>query len=248
MRPSIVFDFDGTLALGHGPVRAYAVCLADTFGSNRGGVFLANVEAALQAYDEGASEYRDGYHVVGALGESEGASAAQLGEAYLRSRSLLGTQDGPVEGVEGLAELLAELGRRARLVLATNAPAAGVTELLDTWGVRERFDELHFDIGKPAGLEQLVCRLIADGPVLSIGDIAEFDLVPAAAFGADTALVGARSASHPGSVTMRGRSLAEIRGDIETWVDAAASHDQHTSHDRASSPDEAHPTEHRTER
>lgn len=219
MAPSIVFDFDGTLAIGHGPVRAYARLIAPAAGPG----FLDRVEAELARFDAGAAEFRDGYDVVGSLARTAGVDAAALQRAYGESRAQLGTELAPVGTMPGLDSFLTDLGRSARLVLATNAPEQGIDRVLGAWGVRERFAELHFAIGKPVGLTRLIETLRTDGPVLSIGDIAEFDLAPARALGADTALVGATASHSPASVTLRGPSLAALRTDIETWAATAAS-------------------------
>lgn len=218
MAPSIVFDFDGTLAVGHGPVRAYARAVA-----NGASQYLEAVDAELARYDAGESAFRDGYDIVGSLAAAEGLSAAALEQAYQRSREELGTAAAPVEAAPELRGFLEGLGRTATLVLATNAPEAGVDRVLDAWGVRTLFDERHFRVGKPAGLEPIVARLLTAGPVLAIGDIAEFDLVPALRLGADAALVGATAANPPVPVTMCGDSLAALRTEIEIWAATAAS-------------------------
>ncbi|WP_156316544.1 HAD family hydrolase [Leucobacter japonicus] len=219
MAPSIVFDFDGTLAVGHGPVRAYAHCVAAAAAAG----YLDRVEAELARYDAGDSAFRDGYDIVGSLAVADGVTAEAAQRAYAESRELLGTASAPVDAVDGLDDMLETLGRSARLILATNAPEPGIDRVLASWGVQHRFDERHFTVGKPAGLAPLVERLLAHGPVLAIGDIAEYDLVPAITLGADTALVGATAATSTVPVTMRGASLAQLRTEIETWAALAAS-------------------------
>lgn len=219
MAPSIVFDFDGTLAVGHGPVLAYANIIAPYAAPG----FIDRVHVELERFDSGVTVYRDGYDVVGSLARLAGVSVATTQTAYDGSRSLLGTAAAPVSTMPGLAEFLTTLSAHVTLVLATNAPEAGVDRVLDDWGVSSSFTEKHFAIGKPAGLSNLVERLRESGPVLTIGDIAEFDLTPAAELGADTALVGATALHSPASVTMRGSSLAAIRADIEAWAATAAS-------------------------
>ena len=219
MQPSIVFDFDGTLAIGHGPVRAYAQQLAAVAGDD----FMQAVDAALAAYDAGDRSYRDGYHVVGSLATERGIDAAALQLAYTESRALLGTAAAPVDTIPELDDFLATLAGSARLFLATNAPATGIDRVLESWGVTDRFAELHFAIGKPAGLTRLIEPLRETGSVLAIGDIAEFDLAPAAALAADTALVGATAATSEFPATMRGATLASLRAEIETWAAHAAS-------------------------
>ena len=223
MPATIIFDFDGTLAVGNGPVLAYARQVAEVAGDG----FLQRVEAGIAAFEAGNSPYRDGYDVVGSLATAAGVTDAQLSRAYQRSRELLGTEQAPVSTMPGLDGFLSGLRRHARLVLATNAPEVGVDKVLDAWGVRGAFDALHFAIGKPAGLAAVVRDTLAEGPVLAVGDIAEYDLAPAWSQGADTALVGATAADDSITVTMRGRSLADLRTAIETWAAAAAQPPNH---------------------
>ncbi|WP_051172025.1 HAD family hydrolase [Microbacterium indicum] len=215
MTSTIIFDFDGTVAVGNGPVLAYARQIARTAGER----YLAEVTEALEAFDAGsAPSYRDGYDVVGALAERAGVDAETRQEAYLASRAELGTAEAPVDPAPGLAELLARIPAETRVILATNSPDIGVTQVLDSWGLRDRFDEVLHDMGKPAGLGPLVERALADGPVLSVGDIVENDLAPAAALGADTALVGATAAASPAQVTLRGAALADMVDGIVAWA------------------------------
>lgn len=218
MIPSIIFDFDGTLAVGHGPVRAYARFAAPAAAPD----FLHRVEAALADYDAGHTAYRDGYDVIASLAAEDSVPAETLSAAYASSRTELGTERAPVESMPGLDDFLAAVGRHARLVLATNAPAEGVDRVLHSWGVRERFDDVHFTVGKPAGLTPILEDALSRGPVLAVGDIVDFDLAPALALGADTALVGATAATSPAAVTLRAASLAELSSDIQSWAAAAA--------------------------
>lgn len=219
MTATIIFDFDGTVAVGDGPVRAYARFAAEAAG----GDYLERVEAELARYNAGASAYRDGYDVVGSLAREAGVDEATLSAAYAHSRTQLGTTGAPVEPAPGLAELTARLDPSIRLVLATNAPGDGIDRALDAWGLADAFAERHFAVGKPAGLEPIIRAALEAGPVLSIGDIYEFDLAPAAALGADTALVGATAASSPAQPTLRGQTLAVLVPDILAWSAAAAS-------------------------
>ncbi|HIY67052.1 MAG TPA: HAD family hydrolase [Candidatus Agrococcus pullicola] len=219
MTRTIVFDFDGTLAIGHGPVLAFADCVAPLAGKD----YLARVKTALDEYDAGRGNHRDGYHVVGALAAEDGVAAEALSDAYSRSRDVLGTADAPVQTIDNLGEFLAGLRRHARIVLATNAPAAGIERVLNAWGVRDRFDDVRVSVGKPAGLTPIIEQALESGPVLAIGDIVEYDLAPAIALGADTALVGATAATSPASVTMRGATLTDLRPDIEAWAATAES-------------------------
>jgi phosphoglycolate phosphatase-like HAD superfamily hydrolase len=132
-----------------------------------------------------------------------------------------GTEAAPVAPPAGLAPFLHGIRADARLVLATNAPSHGVEAVLERWGVADQFDALHFAIGKPDGLIPIVRESLQHGPVLAIGDIAEFDLVPAARYGADTALVGSNALLSAASVTMRAQTLADLYDRISLWVESA---------------------------
>lgn len=211
---SIIFDFDGTLAVGHGPVMAYARAVAP----HAGDAFAERVEDVLRALDAGQTDYRDGYHVVADLAAGDGVSSGTMNQAYQASRQVLGTHEAPVDAPAGLAALLGELSRRAALHVATNAPAAGVEQVLETWGVRQHFDHVHVSVGKPDGLFPIIERALAEGPVLAIGDIVAFDLQPALDLGADTALVGPAAAASKADVTMRGATLATLRDQLLAWA------------------------------
>lgn len=217
--PTIIFDFDGTLALGNGPIVAYANAVAEETGNAE---FLGNAMSALDEFEAGRTTRRDGYDVVGTLATDAGVRADVLNRAYLASRAAL-ADPGSVAAPEGLLAFLTRLGSHARLVLATNAPGDGIISLLESWGVAEAFDELHFSVGKPGGLEPILDDALTRGPVLSVGDIVAFDLAPALARGAATALVGATAERAPESVTFRGASLHDLYSDIETWAATAAS-------------------------
>lgn len=217
--PTLVFDFDGTVAVGTGPVIAYAEEIAPHAGEG----FLDRVLETLEAFERGEERgYRDGYDVVARIAAEAGVDAAAAQAAYASSRALLGTDRAQVDVAPGLPELLVQLPDSTRVVLATNAPELGVERVLEVWGVRERFDELRYDLGKPDGLVPVIEEFIAHGPVLSIGDMVENDLAPAAALGADTALVGATAAASGASVTMRAVTLAELAPQIIAWARSAA--------------------------
>ncbi|GAA4728375.1 HAD family hydrolase [Isoptericola chiayiensis] len=219
MTPTILFDFDGTLAVGDGPVLAFARQVAGHAGPG----YLERVMATLRDLDAGtATQFRDGYDVVGTLARQDGVDPTALQDAYLASRSLLGTPEAPVDAAPGLTQLLDALPHDVRVVLATNAPGVGVERLLTTWGVRERFAALHYDVGKPAGLTPIVEAALADGPVLAVGDIVENDLAPATALGAATALVGPTADTPPSTVTMHARTLDALALDITAWAHRAS--------------------------
>jgi FMN phosphatase YigB (HAD superfamily) len=63
-----------------------------------------------------------------------------------------------------------------------------------------------------------VAEALLRGPVLSVGDIYENDLAPAAALGADTALVGPTWMSFAARTTMAAATLPELYPLIEVWA------------------------------
>ncbi|NHI17977.1 HAD family hydrolase [Microbacterium excoecariae] len=215
MTSTIVFDFDGTLAVGPGPVLAYARAVAECADPE----LLAEIVEALDTFEEdGSGGFRDGYDVVGTLAQRRGIPAAEVQAAYRRSRAALGTDACPVEAAPGLAVLLGRLPVDTRVILATNAPADGLDRVLAAWGLAGRFDEVLAEVGKPAGLTPIIRRALKDGPVLAVGDIVENDLAPAAAEGAATALVGATWRTSPAPATMRGPSIGDIADEIAAWA------------------------------
>ncbi|GMA34195.1 hypothetical protein GCM10025876_03990 [Demequina litorisediminis] len=89
-------------------------------------------------------------------------------------------------------------------------------------GVDGRLEHVVTSAGKPRGIEAVVSDALTRGPVLSIGDIHEFDLLPAAALGADTALVGPAAAHPPADVTMAAVHLPELYPAIQSWAARSA--------------------------
>lgn len=219
MRPTVVFDFDGTLALGRGPVLAYARHVAAAAGDPG---FVEATLAALDRLDADGGPYLDGYDAVRRVAAVRAVPDALLGGAYLASREELGTPAAPVAAPPGLEAFLARLARDARLALATNAPPTGVERVLAAIGAADHLTDRHFAIGKPAGLAAVVAGYLADGPVLSVGDIWAYDLAAADELGAATALVGAAAGRGDVTPTMRGAGLADLYGDIQTWAATAA--------------------------
>ncbi|MEV8267245.1 HAD family hydrolase [Microbacterium sp. NPDC076911] len=220
MSPTIFFDFDGTLALGDGPITAFAREISARMNDAE---FIDRADAALAAFASGEHSYRDGYDAVTSVALAEGVDRDVIGASYNASRAILGSDGAAVAPPSGLAEFFERVGAQANLELATNAPGSGVVAVLESWGVADVFDAMHFSVGKPEGLEPVLTAALDRGPVLSIGDIFEFDLAPASRLGADTALVGATASSSAVATTMRGASLADLYDEIIAWVAASTS-------------------------
>lgn len=179
-RRVMIFDFDGTLTVGDGPVLAYARQAAERLRPADGTTLRAAVAQALQGLAAGRAagpagdpavgpapgltprssvldgvdlhDAVDGYDVVRRLALGLGADDALLSAAYLASRDELATPSAPVSAPAGLATTLRSLAPHARLVLATNAPDRGLDRALEVLGVAGLFDEVRTSLGKPAGL------------------------------------------------------------------------------------------------
>lgn len=222
MRPRVIFDFDGTLSVGHAPVLAYARAVALP-----GPDFLQAVDDELARFGTGVSRYRDGYDIVAQIARAHGIGTRDLDAAYTASRAAIAAGDVPLTPAPGLAALLRELSPLAGIAVATNAPAAGVAEALRAWGVAGFVDGLHTDVGKPRGLSPIVDDALARGPVLCVGDIVDYDLAPGMELGAATALVGAtaqavtRGGIAGTGLTFAAPNLESLHDDNVDWARAA---------------------------
>jgi FMN phosphatase YigB (HAD superfamily) len=230
----LLLDFDGTVAVGHGPVHAYARAAAASLAPTAAARFRDEAEAAIEAWGTGAGDATttdgllplDGYDLVRVLAERHGVGPHALSAAYLASRHALGTADAPVTAPDGLLDLLTAVRAHATIVLATNAPRIRLVETLTDLGVAPLLDRILTEVGKPAGMPRLLDAVGAtpQGParVLSVGDVWVNDLAPVAARGHATALVS-RIPPPQARPTFLGPDLPSLYPDLHDWVrDGAA--------------------------
>ncbi|WP_295804485.1 HAD family hydrolase [uncultured Corynebacterium sp.] len=190
-RPVLLFDFDGTVSLGHGPVLAYAHLIAEKTGHPS---IAQDTEALLNSDNVGSA--RDGYHLVRTLAAELNVPEETCQEAYMASRENLA--DTGITAPEGLANFLASYPGRA--ILATNSPEIGLSAALRKLGLDRSFDTVYTRVGKPEGLTRILDTDLADTDpthLISFGDIWEFDLAPVAAVGGRTVLVDSPFATSP---------------------------------------------------
>ncbi len=222
----LVFDFDGTIALGDGPVRSYARHVAETLPIAAREDFLVDVEAGLEDELPGVDPV-DGYELVRLLADRFEVSAEERSRAFLLSRGELATDAAPIAAPPGLADFLAAARPQAHLVLATNSPDTRIEAALGALGLAGAFDAVHTSVGKPAGLEAVVdgwlARLTGDpaGSLLSIGDIWVNDLEPAHRRGASTALVAVR-ADAAATPTFTATLLEDLYPSLSQWLASTA--------------------------
>lgn len=220
MTDTIIFDFDGTIAVGDGPIRAFARALAEHLVEPASSNFLADTFTALDdaARNGFGPEDRDGYGLVGRFSHAAGASEDALEQAYHHSRSVLATADAPINAPEGLRDFLDGLPEGIRAVLVTNAPSTNIDVALESLGLTGCFSEVHHSARKPDGLFAIAQPWIDEGDVLSIGDIWLNDLMPIEELGGDTALIGT-----PAAETQPSFSAPTFEGllpSITEWIRA----------------------------
>lgn len=222
----LIFDFDGTISLGDGPVRAYARHVAESLPPTTAHDFLRSVEAGLDGELPVDLHPVDGYDLVRQLSDSFGASDEARSRAFLLSREELGTDAAPITAPEGLPDFLAAARQHAHLVLATNSPQTRIDSALESLGVAAHFDSVHTSAGKPAGLEVIVDEWLgrfanADpaGALLSVGDIWVNDLQPAHLRDASTALIGER-ADNAATPTYSATTLHELYPSLNDWLES----------------------------
>lgn len=221
---TLLFDFDGTLSLGTGPVLAYARIAAEVLTPSAAEAFLGAVADALTEHPSGrvpGTGAIDGYDLVRILSARHGIDPETLGAAYLDSRELLGSVLAPVIAPAGLPAFLAEARTSANLIVATNAPETRIEAAIDALGLGGLFDAVYTSLSKPAGLATVLDDWMPRGPVLSIGDIWANDLAPAHARGAYTALVGPLDDDPlDATPTYRAEHLPELYPAITEWLTA----------------------------
>lgn len=221
-RHTLLFDFDGTVALGSGPVLAYARLAAEALGPRDAETFAATIAASLLDYPHGrvpGTDAIDGYDLVRIRAAERGIDPQVLGRAYLASREQLATPLAPVHAPAGFADFLAGLRGEAILLVATNAPATRLDAALEELGLHELFDAVYPSVGKPDGLVPIVDDWLEHGDVLSIGDIWVNDLAPARARGALTALVGPdQDEADAATPDIRVQSMPELYPFITAWL------------------------------
>jgi FMN phosphatase YigB (HAD superfamily) len=214
--PVLVFDFDGTVCLGDGPVRAYADEAVRGLADDVAALVLDGLALHLGGAPDG---HPDGYSAVAALA-GRFVTPDDLQKAYAVSREQLAAGTLDISAPDGLADFLDGIAGRARRVLVTNAPRTGIAETLATLGLAAGFDEIRTEAGKPAGLPAVLADLLDGVPpasLLSIGDVWVNDIDPALRAGCATAYLPL-DPDDGRPAHLRARRLSDLYPALDAWV------------------------------
>jgi FMN phosphatase YigB (HAD superfamily) len=237
----LLFDFDGTVSLGDGPVIAYARHLDEVAGSEVD--LITRVVSRWLAADGDLTQALDGLsdadpvylglHVVD--GSIDGYSAAErlattlkvptdrIAEAYRASRADLADGLISTRAPEGFASFLAAFPASAHRVLVSNSPANGLTEQLAKLELSRSFDEVVTNANKPNGLAAIAERILNEQAVgaerlISIGDVWVNDLAPVAFLGGATALIDRLPLPPDAAPTVRAPHIEELYPWLLEWA------------------------------
>ncbi|MCH4209364.1 HAD family hydrolase [Bifidobacterium sp.] len=193
---TVVFDFDGTLCLGDGPVWSYA----EHAYANLEPELRHEAEAALDGYLAGTMPaqtrethgWQDGYDVVASFCRDRMAPQ-RLQEAYLASRAELAAGSASVHMPDGMKDFLRRLGvLGCKRILLSNSPITGLRETLERFGVTDDIDTVVPNGGKPSQWPQHLAdftEAAGSGHLLSIGDYWTNDIEPVLATGYEVAYI-----------------------------------------------------------
>jgi FMN phosphatase YigB (HAD superfamily) len=224
---AILLDFDGTAYRGDLAVQAYARRVAELLDSDTGMFVIAGMRSFLEGMPRPPGmppefdNAEDGFELVHALSDAAGLPAAIRRQAYRASRDDLARSAFALDPVPGLADWLAEVKPESRVWVATNAPMAGIREVLDAVDLISLVDEIIPGADKPHGMHAITERAIevAGRPerLVAIGDRWAADLAAAAAAGGRTAHLD-RYGRGLGSPTWRNAEFSPLLPALRQWA------------------------------
>ena len=233
----LVVDFDGTVYRGDEPVRFYARRVAESLPPAQAESMLSSFErylalgvrAALSCDDQvEAAALRESYDAWGAAVHLAqrvyGVAPQVVDEAFLASRIHMLESGCELEPVTALLDALRELRGLARVVLATNSPADGLTPLLDLLGVTDLFDAVVSGVGKPDGLRRYLRAELGENlrreswRLFSLGDHYRNEIEPAVEIGAGSGYID-RYGRADGPATAVAATVEGVLPTLLSWAD-----------------------------
>ena len=226
MPVAILLDFDGTAYAGDLGVQAYARRVAELLDPASATLVIGAMRSFLEGRPAPAgvpaafTTAEDGYEVVHALSEAAGVTDTERRAAYARSREDVIRSAFALDEQPGLAEWLDGLDAADRVWLVTNAPDAGIVEVLDAVGLTAHVDRIISSAGKPEGLRAIAreaVELVGDPRrVLGVGDRWAADLAAVHDGGGRTAHID-RFGRGLGTPTWRAPELAPMLPALVRW-------------------------------
>lgn len=217
---TVVLDLDGTLSVGAAPLRRYARDIAERLPSDARAAFTRAAEAHISG--EVRLPGADDWQVLAALARASGIAHAALAAAFQSTRAAMRDGTCLVCSPHGTARFLAEARAYALIAVVSNSPADSVGPVLARLGLEELVDAVAPSAQKPDGLVPTVRALVlahgmSERPVLSVGDNAQNDILPARAAGWRTAYVRAGRPACA-AATWSGDGLEELMAPILAWL------------------------------
>ncbi len=226
MSVAILLDFDGTAYVGDLGVQAYARRVAELLDPTTATLVIGAMRSFLEGRPAPAGvpdvfdTAEDGYELVHAMSEAAGVSDADRRVAYARSREDVIRSAFALDEQPGLADWLRRLDPADQVWLVTNAPDAGIAEVLDAVGLTAHVDRIVSSAGKPEGLYALAreAAALTGDPrrVLGVGDRWAADLAAVHDVGGRTAHID-RFGRSLGTPTWREPELAPMLPALTRW-------------------------------
>jgi FMN phosphatase YigB (HAD superfamily) len=218
-KPVLVLDFDGTICLGDGPVLAYGTKAFALLPPPIRELAHDQLRRYLAGDQDLVRRYPDGYSCV--RGQTLGhLSHGQLTTAYLASRLQLASDDLGTYLAAGVTELLINVGRSVTRMVLTNAPAVGVTETLERFGLSGLLDQVVVRAHKPIGMSDHLDILTSGrepATLISVGDHWANDIAIPLRRGCATAFVTPQPRTDEPS-HVHGTKVADLIPAIITWA------------------------------
>lgn len=223
----VLLDFDGTAYSGDLAVQAYARRVAELVDPPAATLLIGGMRAFLEdrtapdGVPDAFHTAEDGYELVHAMADAAGIPDQDRRAAYARSRDDVVRSAFALDEQPGLPGWLAGLDPADQVWLVTNAPGAGIGEVLAAVGLADHIDRVVPDAGKPSGLHALAAQAVelAGDPrrVLAIGDRWAADLAAVSRAGGRTAQID-RFGRGQGTPTWRARELAPMLPALTRWA------------------------------
>lgn len=215
----LLLDFDGTVCLGDDPVLAYAEATVSALPAGTADTVLTTLRSYLGG--ELGPRWADGYQAVKDL-TLHLVDEDTRSSAYALSRARLEADELSVHTPQGLHAFLAEAGEDAERVLVTNAPAEGVTGVVERLGLSRLIDAVVPSARKPAGWDHLLGDLLGDraaDAAVSVGDVYVNDIAPLIPHGIATAFIDRHGPTAvPATPTWTAPGFPELYPTLQQWL------------------------------